>query len=158
MCNFYVNNSRKPFGSYKIKCILSQYRNYLSILSWKYCCLFSVSGYNTAVLSESNAVFNAFGNPLTIQSANGNPFSLYAASVAAAWNDNLQLTVVGYRSSVPVVTNTFTLSVFTVLNVEFNGYIELDEVIFSSSGGTLNPTVDNTGTQFGMDNVYIIST
>lgn len=103
-------------------------------------------------------VFNAFENPLTIQSINGNRFSLYAASVAAAWNDNLQLTVVGYRSDVPVINTSFTLSVFTITNIEFNGYVELDKVIFSSSGGTTNSMVAYLGKQFAMDNVYIIAT
>ncbi len=33
---------------------------------------------------------------------------------AAAWHDNLQLTVAGYNSNVVIITNTFTLQVFNI--------------------------------------------
>ena len=49
---------------------------------------------------------------MTIQSANSSLINLYSLAVAAAWNDNLQLSIVGYNSNVTIVSNNYTLQVF----------------------------------------------
>jgi hypothetical protein len=92
---------------------------------------------------------------MKMTSANGCLMTLYSLAVAAAWYDNLQLTIVGYNSNVVIVTNTYTLQVFTVSYINFTGYSGLDTIVFSTSGGTQNAAVNYTGTQFGMDNIYL---
>ena len=81
--------------------------------------------------------------------------TLHSAAVAAAWRDNLQLNVVGYRSHVIIANNTFTLQVFSVSYLIFNGYTALDKVIFSTFAGTQNVNVSGSGTQYAMDNLCI---
>ena len=50
------------------------------------------SGYRTAMITSSSVMFIGYGNPMTIQSDNSRRISLCSLAVAAAWNDNLQLT------------------------------------------------------------------
>ena len=87
--------------------------------------------------------------------SNSSRISLYSLAVAAAWNDNLQLTIVGYSSNAVIASNTYTLQVFTVSHLTFTGYVGLDKIIFTTSGGTRNPSVTGNGTQFGMDDICL---
>jgi hypothetical protein len=116
---------------------------------------FAVSGYNTAAVSGNQTLFNGFGNPMTMTNAISSLFTLHSAAAAAAWDDNLQLTIVGYRSNVVIANNTFILQVFTVSYLTFSGYSQLDTAVFSTSGGTLNPTVSSSGTHFAIDNLCL---
>ncbi len=94
---------------------------------------------------------------MTMTNATTSLFTLHSAAAAAAWNDNLELTIVGYRSNVVIANNTFILQVFTVSYLTFSGYSQLDTAVFSTSGGTLNPNVNGTGsgTHFAMDNLCL---
>lgn len=94
---------------------------------------------------------------MSMQTANGSLITLYSAAVAAAWMDNLQLTVVGYHSNAIIINNTFTLQVFTLSNLTFSGYQGLDTITFTTSGGTQNAVVNAnlTGRFFGMDNICL---
>jgi hypothetical protein len=74
---------------------------------------------------------------------------------AAAWYDNLKLTVVGYNSNVVIVTNTFTLQIFTLSNLTFIGYSGLDTITFTTPGETKNSAVNGSGTHFAMDNICL---
>jgi hypothetical protein len=113
------------------------------------------SGYYTAIVSHPNIIYNGGASPMTIQTATGLFFNLNHLSVAAAWFDNLLLNVVGYKSNVVIINNTYTLQVFTLSNITFTGYSGLDTVIFSTSGGTQNSIVNGSGGHFGMDNVCL---
>jgi hypothetical protein len=115
----------------------------------------NASGYHTAAVNESNLLYNGGGNPMTMTSADGRLFILNSAVVAAAWNDNLLLTVVGYHSNVIIQNQTFILEVFTASYLNFSGYSGVDTVVFSTSGGTKNPHVVASGMQFGMDNICL---
>jgi hypothetical protein len=97
-------------------------------------------------------MFNYQAKPLAMKSANSRLLNLHSA---AAWNDNLQLTVVEYRSNVIIVTKNFILQVLTVSYLTFTGYTELDTIEFKTSGGTKNAFVVNGGTHFAMDNVCL---
>jgi hypothetical protein len=81
--------------------------------------------------------------------------TLYSLAVAAAWNDNLQLKIVGYNSNVVIRNNTYTLQVFTVSYLIFTGYSGLDNITFTTFGGTKNPIVNGSGTHFAMDNICL---
>lgn len=116
----------------------------------------NTSGYYTGRVSGTKDVFNSGGSPMTMTSAtNNSPFTLYSIAIAAAWYDNLQLKVDGYNSNVVIVSNTYTLQVWTVSYITFSGYTGLDKVIFSTSGGTKNANVGGSGTHFGMDNICL---
>lgn len=90
---------------------------------------------------------------MTVTRVGSTLFTLYSAAVAAAWNDNLQLSVVGYRSSAVIASSTFTLQVLSVSNIVFSGFTALDTAVFSTSGGTTNPTVSGSGLHYAMDNL-----
>jgi hypothetical protein len=92
---------------------------------------------------------------MSMTSANGCLITLYSLAVAAAWNDNLQLTIVGYNSNVTIITSNYTLQVFTVSYITFTGYTGLDTITFTTSGGTQNPVVVGSGKHFGMDNICL---
>jgi hypothetical protein len=65
---------------------------------------------------------------------------------AAAWHDNLQLTVVGYNSNVLIVNNSY---------LTFIGYSGLDTINFTASGRTSNAGLIGGGTHFAMDNIFL---
>jgi len=115
----------------------------------------NTSGYYTATVSGNNSLYNWGGLPMSMTSATGRLFILNSVIVAAAWDDNLSLTVTGYHSSAIIQNQTFTLQVFTASYLNFSGYSGLDTVIFTTFGGTLDPNVSGNGTQFGMDNVCL---
>ncbi len=115
----------------------------------------NTSGYFTATVSLPNTIYNGGGSPMTMETANSSLITLHSLAVAAAWYDNLQLTVVGYNSNVVIVTNTFTLQVFTLSHLTFTGYTGLDTITFTTSGGTQDLNVAYIGTQFGIDNICL---
>ena len=116
------------------------------------------NGYYTGAVSRPNSVMNPNGTPMTIASANSQSFTLYSLVIAAAWYDDLQLTVVGYKSNIVIATSTFTLQVFTASYLSFSGFSGLDKVIFTTSGGTKNSAVTGSGTHFSMDNICLTFT
>ena len=115
----------------------------------------NTSGYYTGIVSAPNSIFNYFGRDITMESANSNLFTMHSFAIAAAWYDNLQLTVVGYNSNNIIASNTFTIQVFSVSYLTLTGYVGLDKVIFSTSGGTKNAAVSGSGTHFAMDNICL---
>ena len=116
------------------------------------------NGYYTGAVSRPNSVMNSDGTPMTITSANSQSFTLYSLVIAAAWCDNLQLTVVGYKSNTVIATSTFTLQVFTASYLSFSGFSGLDKITFTTSGGTKNSAVTGGGTHFSMDNICLTFT
>lgn len=108
----------------------------------------STSGYQNAVVSPNNVAYNAYGNPAFMSDS---PFTFNSAYFTAAWNEGLSVTVEGYLASVLVHTNTFTINTTspTLMTFDWSG---IDELRFSSSGGTDNPNYSGSGTHFAMDN------
>jgi hypothetical protein len=100
-------------------------------------------------------MYNSNGTPMTMTSANSSLINLYSLFVAAAWNDNLQLTIVGYKSYVVIVNNTYTLQVFTMSYLTFTGYTGLDKITFTTSGGTKSSIATDPGKHFAMDNICL---
>ncbi len=116
---------------------------------------YAVSGYNTGVVSGNQTSYNGGGSPMTMTNAISSFFTLHSAAAAASEYDNLQLTIVGYRSNVVIANNTFILQVLTVSYLTFSGYSQLDTAVFTTSGGTQNPNVTGSGTHFAMDNLCL---
>jgi hypothetical protein len=114
---------------------------------------FPNSGYLPAVISPFNVAFNGIGTPAII--SNGT-FDLNSGYFTAAFNDNLQLQVVGSFMGNPLYDMLFTLSATSPTLINFN-YFGVDSVEFISYGGTPHPEYIGFGfgTQFAMDNVVI---
>ena len=112
------------------------------------------SGYNAGLVSPPNVAFNSYGTPATITSSQ--PFNLISAYLTAAWMNNLQVEVQGKLAGALVYDKTCTLSATTPTLIPFN-YIGVDEVDFTSSGGTQDPAYTLHGEQFAMDNLLVES-
>ncbi|HVM47815.1 MAG TPA: immunoglobulin domain-containing protein [Candidatus Acidoferrum sp.] len=112
------------------------------------------NGYTEAVVSPNNVVFNAYASPAYILGP-GAPFNLHAAYLTAAWNDNLQVQVLGFTgTNTPAYDHTYTLSATYPTLIVFN-YSNVTEVEFISSGGKQHPGYTGSGEHFAMDNVAV---
>ncbi|HWW02385.1 MAG TPA: hypothetical protein VNZ64_21990 [Candidatus Acidoferrum sp.] len=116
------------------------------------------SGYQAAVVSSKNVVFNRNGNPASI--SNGTPFSVMSAYFTAAWNDNLQLEAQGYAGGTLLYDRSYTLSATAPTLISFN-YAGVDQVLFRAFGGTPHSGYSYSdppyagGTWFAMDNLTV---
>lgn len=106
------------------------------------------SGYANGTTSPTNIAYNAWGAPALITAAT--PFNFVGGNFAAAWNDGLQLRVVGYSGGNLVGDNTYTLgtSGASWLNVGLNG---IDTLLLISSGGKSNSSFGGSGDHFVLD-------
>ena len=120
--------------------------NYLSTLG-----VTNASGYLAGVVTSYEVVYNDFGNPASITAG---LFDLVSADLTAAWNDNLQFVAQGYIKGTLVYSQTNLLSATAPTLVQFNFY-GVDEVVFSSSGGTRYGGYVGSGTQFVLDNLSV---
>ncbi|MGA2174129.1 MAG: immunoglobulin domain-containing protein [Verrucomicrobiota bacterium] len=111
------------------------------------------SGYNAAVVSASNVVYNGGGAAATI--TNEQPFSLISAYLTAAWRDGLEVEVSGYAGGALLNRNTYILNATEPTLIQFN-YAGVDTVEFVSYGGTAHAGYAGTGEQFAMDNVTLL--
>lgn len=112
---------------------------------------FIPSGYVNGTISPNNVAFNAFGAPATISS--GSTFTLTSAYLTGAWNDGLNIEVIGFLGGNMLYDNTYVVSTLTPLFVLFN-YVGIDSVEFIASGG-INHGYGGGGTHFAMDNLII---
>lgn len=114
------------------------------------------SGYPQSIASPSTVAFNEGGGVAEITAISG-VFTLSSAWLTAAWNDGLTVTVEGFRSGVSVGTHTFSPSATARTLVSFPSLVNVDQVRFSSSGGTCHPAYaacpDNTRTHFALDDL-----
>ncbi len=110
------------------------------------------TGYVAGMVSPEYVAYNFFGQSAEISS--GTPFTFVSACLTAAWLDNLQITVEGFRGSSLVYTQTVTVSPTAWTLFNFN-YVGVDRVQFTPSGGQILARSSGTGTQFVMDNMII---
>jgi hypothetical protein len=112
------------------------------------------SGYHAGAVSGHAVGFNAGGTPASFNSAS--VFTLTSLWLAGAWNDGLNVQIQGFNSGSLLFSNTFVVNTTAASFISLN-YVNVDQVVFSSFGGTLNPTLVDRGegTQFAMDNVQI---
>jgi hypothetical protein len=112
---------------------------------------FTPSGYVNGTISSPNVAFNAFGNPASF--AGSSPFTLTSAYLTAAWNDGLNVEVIGLLGVNTVYDNTYVLNTQTPMHINFN-YVGIDTVEFIAFGG-INHGYGGSGTHFAMDNLVI---
>ena len=65
-------------------------------------------------------------------------FNFVSITACAAWNDDVQLTITGYRNSKQMNTHTATLS-FGKPQLILLQWKDIDKVTFKPSGGTAHP-------------------
>ncbi|CAF1627828.1 unnamed protein product, partial [Rotaria magnacalcarata] len=114
------------------------------------------SGYTTALSSGRNVGVNGYGNFMSISagiSSSLEAFSIKSFVAAAAWNNDLQLSMTGERSGLRVHNKTITLQVKSATNVVLD-WRNIDKISFKTFGGTA-ATLGHDDTHFGMDNLCI---
>lgn len=115
-------------------------------------------GYLNGVVSLKNVAFNAYANSDGTTTggfhAPGYEFDLNSAHLTAAWNDGLQVRVIGLAGGVATYDNTFTLDTSGSSLVNFN-YHGIDRVEFISYGGLPHGNPGFGGTQVAIDNLVI---
>jgi PEP-CTERM motif len=116
-------------------------------------------GYLNGMVSPRHVAFNGYANLDGSTTggfrSEGMAFDLKSAYLTAAWNDDLQLVVSGYRRGVLKYRNTYTLDTSDPQWVAFD-YQEIDRVVFLSFGGTPHTgQLGVSGTQLAVDNLVI---
>jgi hypothetical protein len=107
--------------------------------------------FGIPMLSPPMVIYNGWGGPATI--SNSVPFDMLSAELAAAFYDNPNLEVKGYRGPTLIYDRNFTLSATVPSAVRFDCY-GVTSVLFISSGGTLYRSGGNE--LFTMDDLVIV--
>jgi hypothetical protein len=110
------------------------------------------SGYVNSVVSGTGVALNAFAAGASISSATD--FTLTSLYLGAAWNDNLQVRIVGLNNGSTLFDQTFSAFTSGSTLIALN-YVGVDEVQFSSWGGVDNPAYDGSGTHFAIDDLLV---
>jgi len=110
------------------------------------------NGYQAGMVSAPIVIYNRGGNLATI--SRSTPFDFVSAYLTAAWYDNLQVEVLGYAGNTLTYSNVYAPSATAPARIDFD-YLGVDEVTFSSFGGTLHPGYSNGGEMFVMDNLMV---
>lgn len=110
---------------------------------------YSTSGYTNGVVSGDYVAFNGWGHDLTL--TRDNLFDFESVYLVGAWNDGLNIRVIGSRDGVSlfdttVVANTSGSSLF---NFNYSG---IDQLTFKSFGGT-RANYGGRGSHFAMDDL-----
>ena len=71
-------------------------------------------------------------------------FDLVSLSASAAWNDDSQLTISGYRNSIMVINQNVTLLFGRPQRISLQ-WKNIDKIVLKSSGGSLYPGIDENG-------------
>jgi hypothetical protein len=119
-------------------------------------CYLNPSGYQKGVKSRNNVVYNSGGAPASISVGPGGSFVPLSAYVTAAWNDNLQMQVEGYLRGRLVFSMTYKLSATKPTPIKLGGR-KVDELVFTSFGGTPHSGYPGSGEHFALDNLQVTS-
>ena len=114
------------------------------------------SGYFNGIVSGKNVAYNASANPatFTITAPGGAKFNLNSVYLTAAWNDNLNVQIVASRNGTTLTPLDYTVQATGPTQVT-PALVNIDQVVFSSSGGTTHPGYTDGGPLFVMDNLDI---
>lgn len=112
------------------------------------------SGYQNGVVSPNNVAYNAFGDPASIYS---HPFQVLNGYITAAWNDGLNIDIVGYLAGNPVISGNFNVDTSGPTYFYATAPVWIDDIVFTSSGG-VNHGFGGGGTQFALDDLTVYTT
>ena len=108
------------------------------------------SGYHNGLVSGECVAHNT--GYFNVVGISGNPFTFEGAWLTAAWRDELNVQVEGFLNDSLIYSTTITVDTTGPTWFDFN-YISIDELSFSSYGGTPNPEYSpQEGYHFVMDN------
>jgi hypothetical protein len=122
---------------------------------------FQPNGYQTAAVSGPNVLSTASdsANTLTISLTGGGHFSFNSVYMTPAWNDALNVTVVGLNGSTVVDTSKLVLTTAGVQTLETFDWNNVTSVTISPSGGTMHSGFFSAGAEeLALDNLTYAST
>lgn len=114
------------------------------------------SGY-MALLNSGSEHFVARNTPNLMTSIGSVPSQLFGVKsflATGAWNNNLQLSLLGYRSGFVIYTQKVILQATTasIINLDWTN---IDRINFTSSGGTSAGYPHYAGLHFAMDDLCL---
>jgi len=118
------------------------------------------SGYDNGVVSHNYVAYNFGGSPASILISAGDGFPAFdfeGAYITGAWNDGLSVNIVGYLDGSEIYNQTVVVDTDGPTWFDAD-YYNIDELLFTSSGGTnaglplYGGPVIGTGEHFAMDN------
>lgn len=112
------------------------------------------SGYLNGMVSPGNVAFNNRGTPALFS---GTTFNLVSAWLTGGWNDGLNVEVEGLLGSSVIYDNFYTVDSTAPTLINFN-YLDVNQVIFISEGGTPHGYPSGSGEQFVLDNLTVTPT
>jgi hypothetical protein len=106
------------------------------------------SGYENGTVSGEWVAYNPWESICTI---NDDLFTFNGAYLTGAWNDELNIDVQGFKDGSLLFDKTVVVNTTAPSWCEFN-FTDIDQLMFTSSGGTPHPGLGGSGTHFAMDN------
>lgn len=113
------------------------------------------NGYATGRNSGIFVALNANGQQMAMNVPVGQYFQLNSAVLAAAWNNNLMVTIQGTRANVLIYQTVVSLQVASKTTLYMLKWSGIDKITFNSTGGTPYPGLGGVGTEFVLDDVDI---
>jgi hypothetical protein len=111
------------------------------------------NGYTNGTASAPNVAYNGFGYPASISSST--PFTFNSAYFNAAWNNGLSITLTGLLNGVAEDSATFQVNATGSATLETFNWTDINELDFSSAGGTPAGYNNGDGAIFTLDNLTI---
>lgn len=112
------------------------------------------NGYTNGTASQPVSIYNGFGSPASITSADGSLFTASSVDLTGAWNNGLQVTVSGYAQGVLLDAAGYTVNE-TGPTLETLNFAGIDTLLFSAAGGTPATSTISGGNQFVLDNLTV---
>lgn len=116
------------------------------------------SGYSNAVVSPDFVAYSFGTNQVlkaSIKARPGKFFRVNSGYFTAAWNDDLQLEIVGKQNNRTVYRKTYSLSTSEPTFIKFPK-TPVTSINFTSSGGTYNTNlITGSGVHFAVDNLSV---
>lgn len=108
-----------------------------------------LTGYDYGTIGKVSS-FSAYGNDLWLETTDGSTFDFVGCYLTAAWNEGLNILVTGLLDGTDMFSELVVVDPYspTWFSLNFTG---IDELIFSSSGGT-NADLGGSGGHFVGDN------
>ncbi len=113
------------------------------------------NGYTTGLSSGIFVALNANGQQMAMHVPVGQYFQLNSVVLAAAWNNNLMVTIKGTRANVLIYQTVVNLQVSSKTTLYTFKWPGIDTITFASTGGTPYPGLSGVGTEFVLDDVDI---
>lgn len=111
---------------------------------------YGLSGVFYGMVSASNVVVNAGGNPAEIDSPSTH-FNFLSTYLTGAWNSNLNIEVKGFSGDSLLYDTNVAASATAPTLFTFN-YLNIDRLTFNSFGGEPAGFPSGSGAHFVMDN------